>query len=227
MADKSFRVPAAICAAQMVGITAPAIYSSLTFAYSYMVVPPLIDHSPEKLLARQWLQAYQYASTFVPPLIVTGTLSNVFLAVRAPTIVQKIPYAAAALCTFSIIPWTLLVFEPTINGAGKWKVQRLLHGEKGWQDLPLQEGKLPSTTTHTATSEARRWSKGKTMKYIAAEWAYMNAQRYLVTAIAVGFSMVGTYMWLSGPSFFQNLPRFFKSSPSLAKQVKSAKSLFF
>ena len=162
-----------------------------------MVVPPLLDHSPEKLLAKQWLQAYQYVTSFIPPLVVSGTLSNAFLTLHAPTNTHRIPYAAAAVLVFSIVPWTLLHFEPTINGAAKWKVQQLLRGEEGWKDLPAQKGKVPSFDVHTATEDSKRWAEGKTMKDIVSEWRRQNARRYIATALAMGFSMVGTFRWLS------------------------------
>ncbi|KAF1952663.1 hypothetical protein CC80DRAFT_552160 [Byssothecium circinans] len=170
-----------------------------------MVVPPLVKHAPEKLLAKQWLQAYQYATTFVPPLIISSTVCNILLAVRAPTNTIRVPYATAAVLTFSIIPWTLFGFEPTINGAGKWKVQQLLRGEEGWQDMPVQQGIFPSPTVHTATEEWKRWAEGKTMKHIASEWGRLNARRYIVTAMAVGFSMLGTCQWLSSPLPFTSV----------------------
>jgi hypothetical protein len=163
-----------------------------------MVVPPLA-HAPEKLLAKQWLQAYQYAATFVPPLILSGTLSNIFLAVYSPTRLSNLSYVVAAILTFSIVPWTLFVFEPTINGAGKWKVQQLLHDEPGWENMPVQKGILPSPEVHTATTESKHWAESKTMKHIASEWGRLNARRYMTTAFAMGLSMMGTYQWLSGP----------------------------
>ncbi|KAF2691474.1 hypothetical protein K458DRAFT_425428 [Lentithecium fluviatile CBS 122367] len=131
-----FQVPQPICLAQIVGITTPAISTSLTFAYSHMVVPPI------------------YASTFVPPLIISGTLSNAYLAYRAPTPGVRLLYSSAAMLVFTIIPWTLFVFEPNINGSGKWKVQELLHDE-GY-DMPMQKGLLPSPVVHTATPEAKK-----------------------------------------------------------------------
>jgi membrane protein YdbS with pleckstrin-like domain len=94
-----------------------------------MVIPPIATHAPPKILAKQWLQAYQYATAFVPPLILSGAISNALLAYFANSWGLKILYASAAVLILSIVPVTLLWFEPGINGAGKWKVQQVLRDE--------------------------------------------------------------------------------------------------
>jgi hypothetical protein len=194
----------------MVGLTTPAIFTSmaclhpfelftndegLTFAYSHVVVPPIVAHAPEKLLAKQWLQAYQSGSTFVPPLIIAGTLSNTYLAYSAPTLHTRLMYSAAAALIFSILPWTLFIFEPGVNGSGKWKVQKLLHDE-GY-DMPIQKGLLPTPKVHTATPAAKKWAEGVTMKFIAQTWAQHNKWRYIATGCAMSVSAIATYTWLS------------------------------
>ncbi|KAF2709731.1 hypothetical protein K504DRAFT_476976 [Pleomassaria siparia CBS 279.74] len=183
----------AICIAQVVGITAPAIYSSLTFSYSNMVVPPIVTHAPPRLLAKQWLQAYQYASKFVPPFIISGTLSNAFLAYFSKTRTLRWTYVAAALMTWSIIPVTLLYFEPNVNGAGKWKVQQILEDE-GYT-MEEKKGIIPSPLVHTARPEARKWAESVEMRDIAIRWAKLNAGRWVVTAIAAITSAVATCNW--------------------------------
>ena len=160
-----------------------------------MVVPPIVAHAPEKLLAKQWLQAYQYASTFVPPLIISGTLSNAYLAYGAPTIGTRLLYSSAAALVFCIIPWTLFVFEPGVNGSGKWKVQELLR-EDGY-NMPTQRGLLPSPEVHTATPAATVWAEKVTMKEIAQTWARRNKWRYIATGCAMTISAVATYACLS------------------------------
>jgi hypothetical protein len=170
--------------------------AGLTFAYSHMVVPPIVAHAPEKLLAKQWLQAYQYASTFVPPLIISGTLSNVYLACSAYSIPIRLLYTFASVLSFSIIPWTLFVFEPNVNGSGKWKVQKLLQDE-GYH-MPMQKGLLPSPEVHTANSGAKQWAESVTMKEIAQTWAHRNKWRYIATGTAMTMSAIATYAWLSG-----------------------------
>ncbi|KAF2741539.1 hypothetical protein EJ04DRAFT_507316 [Polyplosphaeria fusca] len=158
-----------------------------------MVVPPLVNHATPKLLARQWLQAYQYAATFVPPLILSGTISNGVLAYLATDIKLKLLYGAAALCSWCIIPVTLLYFEPNVNGAGKWKVQQLLK-EEGYY-MPEKKGIMPSVNVHTAKPEARKWAEVVEMRDIASLWARLNAWRFRVTALGVVLSAVATCYW--------------------------------
>lgn len=155
-----------------------------------MVVPPLVAHAPPKLLAKQWLQAYQYAATFVPPLIISGTISNALLAYFSNSWSLTSIYGTAAIATWSIIPVTLLYFEPNVNGAGKWKVQQILKDE-GYK-LKEQEGIIPSPFVHTAKPEARRWAEGVELKDIATQWARLNSWRFVVTAFATILSAVGT-----------------------------------
>ncbi|KAH7126651.1 hypothetical protein B0J11DRAFT_505378 [Dendryphion nanum] len=157
---------------------------------NFMVVPPIVAHAPPKLLAKQWLQAYQYAVTFVPPFVITGTISNALLAYYTPSYPLRFIYGAAALLTWSILPVTVLFFEPCINGAAKWKVQQLLHDE----GFVMQENKgiMLYVDVHTAKPEWRTWAEGVDMKDIAVEWASLNKWRFVVTAIAAMSSAVAT-----------------------------------
>src|SRR4051812_2579077 len=148
-----------------------------------MVVPPIVNHASPKILARQWLQAYQYAANFVPPLIISGTISNALLAYFSRSRGLRILYGTAAILTWSIMPVTLLYFEPNINGAGKWKVQKILENE-GY-NMKENNGPLPSPFVHTAKPEARRWAENVEMKIIAKKWAELNAWRHVATAAAV------------------------------------------
>ncbi|KAF2867063.1 hypothetical protein BDV95DRAFT_631235 [Massariosphaeria phaeospora] len=179
--------------AQVIGITAPVIYSSFAFAYSHMVMPPIVAHAPEKVLAKQWLHAYQAAPTFVPPLVLSGTVANVLLAYLSPTIPFRLLYGAAAVLTWSIIPVTLFYFEPNINGAGKWKVEEILR-EEGHR-MKEQQGALPSPHVHTGTPEARRWAETVGMRDIALKWTEVNKARYVITAIASIASAAATCSW--------------------------------
>ncbi|PSN70316.1 hypothetical protein BS50DRAFT_310217 [Corynespora cassiicola Philippines] len=158
-----------------------------------MVIPPIADHAPPKLLAKQWLQAYQYAATFVPPLVISGTFSNAVLAYLTPSSTSKALHGLAAVLMWSVAPVTLFYFEPIINGAGKWKVQQILQDE-GFR-MKEQEGIMPSPFVHTAKPEARKWAEGVEMKDIARKWAEWNAWRCVATACALGFSAVATLNW--------------------------------
>lgn len=159
-------------------------------------MPPLVAHAPEKLLAKQWLQAYQYASTYVPPLILSGTICNALLAYSSPTLGLKLLYGSAAALVWVIIPVTLFYFEPNVNGSGKWKAQKLLQ-EDGYY-MREQKGRFPSPEVHTATPEARRWAEAVAMRDIVKKWARLNAGRFVVTAIAMLLSATATCTWGTG-----------------------------
>ncbi|ORX98682.1 hypothetical protein BCR34DRAFT_146686 [Clohesyomyces aquaticus] len=160
-------------------------------------MPPLLSYAPEALLAKQWLQAYAYGPVFVPPLILSGTLCNVLLAYSSPTTSMKLLYGLAAAFTWIIMPFTLLYMEPGVNGAGKWKVERLLVDEDGDKRYMMKEneGWLPRVDRHTATGEARAWAEGVRMRDIVERWVVVNRWRFWVTALAMGVSAVATCNW--------------------------------
>jgi hypothetical protein len=68
------------------------------------VIPPITTHAPSKLLAKQWLQAYQFAPAFVAPLILLGTASNGLLSYLTNGVpsYSSVLYATAAVLTASI-----------------------------------------------------------------------------------------------------------------------------
>jgi hypothetical protein len=150
-------------------------------------MPPLIAHAPPKLLAKQWLQAYQFAPLFVAPLILLSASSNAFLAYissKASSSTASL-YAVAALASASIIPYTALYMEPGVNGAGKWKVQELLR-DKGYRL------KGEGLGTDTASDAAKRWAEKVDMKTIAQTWVTTNSWRYVITGIATVISATAT-----------------------------------
>ncbi|KAF2833422.1 hypothetical protein CC86DRAFT_441937 [Ophiobolus disseminans] len=166
---------------QAVATIAPAMYTGFTFAYSNVVIPPMTTHAPPKLLAKQWLQAYQFAPVFVAPLIILGASSNALLAFYASALTSRAMalYVLAALANASIIPYTALYMEPGINGAGKWKVQELLRDE-GFELDGIGQG----TSKDTARESAKNWAMTVDMKTIAETWAKTNAWRYVITGFA-------------------------------------------
>jgi hypothetical protein len=154
-------------------------------------MPPLITHAPPKLLAKQWLQAYQFAPIFVAPLILSGASSNVLLAYITSNSSSRtsLLYAVAALANASIIPYTALYMEPGVNGAGKWKVQEILRDEGG-----VLKGVGQGTDKDTASDAAKKWAETVDMKTIAETWARTNAWRYVITAFATVISASATVM---------------------------------
>lgn len=163
------------------------MFSGLTFTYSHVVIPPLTTHAPPKLLAKQWLQAYQFAPIFVAPLILLGASSNALLAYLSTRSSSRIPllYTTAAIAIASIIPYTALYMEPGVNGAGKWKAQELLRSE-----FQLSEGQ--GTDKDTARANWKKWAENTDMKSIAELWARTNAWRYVITGIATLISATAT-----------------------------------
>jgi hypothetical protein len=131
------------------------------------VIPPLTTHAPPKVLAKQWLQAYQFAPVIVAPLILLGASSNGLLAYLSAGLSSRTSwlYTIAAAAIASIIPYTALYMEPRVNGAGKWKVQ-----QASW----------------------KRWAEDVDMKTIAELWARTNAWRYVITGLATTISAAAT-----------------------------------
>ncbi|KAF2026272.1 hypothetical protein EK21DRAFT_103346 [Setomelanomma holmii] len=140
----------------------------------------MTTHAPSKILAKQWLQAYQFAPVFVAPLILLGASSNAILAYLVPKSSRRFPlYAAATVLNAIIIPYTALYMEPGINGAGKWKAQKLLRDE-GF----TLNGRGAGTDKDTARESAKEWADKVDIKTIAETRARTNAWRYLITAVS-------------------------------------------
>lgn len=146
----------------------------------------MTTHASPKLLARQWLQAYQFAPVFVAPLIVLGATSNAALAyLNADLTITSSLYIAAVVLNASIIPYTALYMERGVNGAGKWKAQLLLR-----EDGFTLNGNGTGTNKDTASTMSRRWAEKVDMKTIAETWAKTNAWRYVITGVALMLSTI-------------------------------------
>ncbi|KAF1927391.1 uncharacterized protein M421DRAFT_28725, partial [Didymella exigua CBS 183.55] len=173
---------------QAIALVAPSLYTGLTFTYSHVAIPPMTTHAPPKLLAKQWLQAYQFGPAFVAPLILLGTSSNALLAYMTNDSKSHTShlYAVASTLTASIIPYTALYMEPGVNGAGKWKVQELLRGE-----FELK-GVGQGTDKDTARASWKSWAEKVDMKTIVELWARTNAWRYVITGTATLVSATAT-----------------------------------
>ncbi|OCK98186.1 uncharacterized protein K441DRAFT_655146 [Cenococcum geophilum 1.58] len=176
--------------AKIVGITAPALYCGITFAYNAILLPPLLSHAPPKLLAKEWLQAYQYGPTFVRPLIISSTISNALLAYYTTDKLSNILYIVAAISSIAVMPLTLLYMEPGINGAAKWKVQELLRDE-GFQ-LKENTRVMPRVDRQTARESTRRWAEKTDMREIVTIWGKVNRWRWVMTAIGIAASAHAT-----------------------------------
>jgi hypothetical protein len=150
----------------------------------------LLATSPtEKLLAKQWYHAYALGPHFVPPLILSGTLSNFLLAYTAKTAVYRASHTLAALCVASIIPITLVYMESGVNGAGKWKAASLLRDE-GFE-LEDTGRRIPGVALQSASEAAKSWAEGVEMRTIVLTWMRLNMWRCWITGVAVGASAYG------------------------------------
>lgn len=176
--------------AKIVGITAPALYCGITFAYNAVLLPPLLSHAPPKLLAKEWFQAYQYGPKFVRPLILSSTISNALLAYYATDKRSNILYMVAAISSIAIMPLTLLYMEQGINGAAKWKVQELLRDE-GFQ-LKEKMWVIPGVDRQTASESTRRWAEKTDMREIVTIWGQINKWRWVMAAIGIAASAHAT-----------------------------------
>jgi hypothetical protein len=159
-----------------------------------------------KLLARQWLALYQQGPVWVPPLIHTGLLSNLFLAFSSSSSSHwhatpheqssssslffesfdsfTLHLAAAAL-TLSILPLTFVWLEPGINGACKWKAEMLLR-EEGFSLPERKRGSLvaASVVRHSASETSKRWAEGAEMGELVVAWAGRNHVRWVLGIVA-------------------------------------------
>ncbi|KAK4149602.1 hypothetical protein C8A00DRAFT_18730 [Chaetomidium leptoderma] len=180
-------LPTLTAVAQWASIAMPTLYAGITFQYS-LTMHHLARTSPTpKLLARQWLALYQQGPRWVPPLINTAVLSNLFLAFYAvQTASQKYLHLLAAALSFSILPMTFVYFEPGINGACKWKAGLLLSREDGFE---MAEGGMNnrigvSVGRHSANEGARRWAEGVEMEALVVAWAGRNHGRWVLGVVA-------------------------------------------
>ncbi|KAF2805175.1 uncharacterized protein BDZ99DRAFT_450751 [Mytilinidion resinicola] len=174
---------------QAIGITAPAIYSAICYSYSRITMATLLSTSPsEKQLAKQWYHAYALGPSFVPPLIISGTLSNLLLAYvnTAANSISRSANTLAALCVASIIPMTLAYMEPGVNGAGKWKAASLLRDE-GFE-LEDNGTASPGVDRQSASEATKKWADEVEMRTIVETWIRLNMWRCWIGALAVGTS---------------------------------------
>ncbi|KAH6632621.1 hypothetical protein F5144DRAFT_256723 [Chaetomium tenue] len=194
--------PALTTIAQWAGIAMPTFYAGITFQYSLTM--HLLAHTTtttttttttahRQLLARQWLALYQQGPRWVPPLVHTGVLANLYLAFAQPNHPQHPQHPqqqhlhlhlAAAALAFAVLPLTFLVFEPGINGACKWKAAALLRQqqqegrgdregeEEGEAEEEEEDGRRNGLATTAATTTLLRPSVRRHSAGVAARaWA--------------------------------------------------------
>ncbi|EMC97982.1 hypothetical protein BAUCODRAFT_31989 [Baudoinia panamericana UAMH 10762] len=184
-----------VATARFVGIVFPTLYAGFTASDSLTFVEPIVNHaSSQKVMAKQWLNGYQYGPLWVPPLVAPGTLANVYLALSAPEPFQRSLYITAAMGIFSILPITFFYMEPGINGATKWKVQTLLKDEGfNMEDTSIW---YPSAHRHGSTQASRQWAEETDMKDLILFWRRVNNFRWVLALSAVALSGYATFAHL-------------------------------
>jgi len=140
--------------AQWAAIMASALYTGVTAQYT-LTMDTYIAHAPPRVLVKQYHQLYSQGPKWVPPIVLTAVLSNLFLAFSTPATGQGLRrqglYLVAAALILSIFPYTFFVLEPGINGALKWKRDLILFGPADAIVVPPGHTKSTTTTTTTTT----------------------------------------------------------------------------
>lgn len=191
-------------AAKLGSALLPAFFVGTIFGYNYILIPPILRHSDERVLAKQWLQAYQFGARYVRPLVQTTTACNaylVYLAVsRAPTSGMKetlvsagVPGYIAALFSLPLLmAYTLGVMEPGINGALKAKVEKLVGKEEAGlkrDSVPVGEGR------ETATPATKEWSQTESLRSLIMQWKRCNDWRMVLAGLSAVVSMGNSLMY--------------------------------
>ena len=65
-------------AAKVASALLPALFAGTIIGYNYIFIPPVLKHSEERVLSKQWLEAYQSGARYVWPLVQTTTACNVY-----------------------------------------------------------------------------------------------------------------------------------------------------
>ncbi|KAK6430538.1 hypothetical protein LTR95_013308 [Oleoguttula sp. CCFEE 5521] len=165
--------------------------------YNYIFIPPLLLHTDDRGLALQWLSAYQFGARYVRPLAVTSTLSSASLLFSALTSTSsdttiQISYLIGFLSLPLLLAYTLLVMEPGVNGALKYKA-KLLVGKK-----VRFQGRAKIGEEHETASEAsKKWAEGTGVRDLLAVWKRDNDLRMVVSLIGGLASVVGSLRWAS------------------------------
>lgn len=164
----------------------------MTLQDSLSSCQPFVKHAPtQKVLAKQWLQMYQYGPFWVIPLVWPGAAANSYLAWTSPRgSTACLLYAAATLIYLAVLPMTFFYMEPGVNGAAKWKVQSLLKDE----GFSMPDGSIfrPSAQRHAASRASRRWAERVEMKDIVQLWVRINNVRWVMAAVSAGLSGYAT-----------------------------------
>lgn len=182
----------------------PAFFAGTIFGYNYIFLPPVLKHSEERVLAQQWLEAYQFGARYVRRLMQAIVYCNVYLAARAVGLARrsepKTPLAntampghlAAMLVFMSIMAYTLIVMEPGINGALKVKVETIM----GENEVDLKHDNVPvGEERQTATSAWKERAQRESLRSLILVWKRCNDWRMAGAALSAAVSMCTSLAW--------------------------------
>ncbi|KAK0665688.1 hypothetical protein QBC41DRAFT_282409 [Cercophora samala] len=184
--------------AQWMAIFCPAIYTGITLTHSTTLSllatsPVLAPPTAEKLLAKQWYLIYRQGPTWVPPIINSAVLSNVYLwYYHSRNPLQGGLYLLSAGLLWGVLAVTFYYFETGINGACKWRLAILLKDEEGAGRIDIREEKkgwiIPSVQGHTASEGSKKWGEETGMRELVMGWVKRNQWRWVVVGLAGGLS---------------------------------------
>ncbi|KAK4674765.1 hypothetical protein QC763_123480 [Podospora pseudopauciseta] len=184
--------------AQWTAIFGPAVYTGITLTHSTTLSllatsPVLSPPTEEKLLAKQWHLIYRQGPNWVPPIINSAALSNVYLWYNhSQTRLQGGLYLLSAGILWGVLAVTFYYFETGINGACKWRLARLLKDGEGTGKIVIKGMKkgwiIPSVNGHTASEGSKKWGEETGMRELVMGWVRRNQWRWIAVGVAGGIS---------------------------------------
>ena len=175
-------------AAKLASALLPAFFCGSIFGYNYIFIPPMLKHSEERVVAKQWLEAYQFGARYVRPLVQITTICNAYLvylaisqAPAASLMNAGVPgYVASLLSLPLLMVYTLGVMEPGINGALKAKVEQLV----GKEDAQLKRGSVSvGEGRATASRATKEWAEMESLRSLVREWKRCNDWRMAIALV--------------------------------------------
>ncbi|KAK1752196.1 hypothetical protein QBC47DRAFT_463533 [Echria macrotheca] len=200
--------------AQWAGIVLPTLYVGIATQDSVSVTNAAKIGTPDKLLAKQWLEIYRQGPFWVLPVVLSTLLSNGVLAyaqhVDGHNPARRNVYIAGAFAMYCIRFATMFIFEPGINGACKVKVERILVGDTEAVLSPASPDEKGTGTgtvvyeplvgvkkggikiKHSATAATRAWAERTDMSVLAVTWARTNVLRCGIALTSAALSGYAT-----------------------------------
>ena len=125
-------------------------------------VPPMLL-APATIAVRQWSVMFSRGKAVVPPMALLSSSAFAYLAYNIPATSRL--YASAALSSFAIIPYTLLVLSPTNSKL----LKRAAEAEKLSTKDELDETRLP---------------RGESSKELIDKWNSLHVGRLMLPLIS-------------------------------------------